>query len=67
MCLGAPLTAPAMAAAVDRALGDEGRALGGPARAYAERHWSLRTMIGRYVALLERLVADHGAPTPVPS
>jgi glycosyltransferase involved in cell wall biosynthesis len=67
VCLGAALAAPTMAAAVDRALGDEGRALGGPARAYAERHWSLRTMMGRYVALLERLVADRRAPAPVAS
>jgi phosphatidylinositol alpha-1,6-mannosyltransferase len=67
VCVGAPLAAPAMAEAVDRALGEEGRALGGPARAYAERHWSLRTMMNRYVDLLERLVAARGAPTPVRS
>ena len=46
---------------------DHARAVGGPARAYAERHWSLRTMMSRYVALLERLVVARGALSPAPS
>jgi glycosyltransferase involved in cell wall biosynthesis len=61
VCIGAERSPVAMAEAVDRALGEEGRRLAAPARAYAEQHWSLDLMIGRYVELLERLIATQGA------
>jgi glycosyltransferase involved in cell wall biosynthesis len=59
VCLGAARAPEGMAEAVDRALSNEGRGLAVPARAYAERHWSLRTMVRRYMTLLDRLVADR--------
>jgi glycosyltransferase involved in cell wall biosynthesis len=50
-----------MAAAVRAALGPGGAALGERARAYAVAHWSVTTMVARYVELMERLV---GRPAP---
>jgi glycosyltransferase involved in cell wall biosynthesis len=61
VCIGAERSPAAMAEAVDRALGEEGRRLVVPARTYAEQHWSLDTMMDRYVGLLERLVGARGA------
>jgi len=61
VCIGAERTPAAMAEAVDRALGEEGRRLAAPARAYAEQHWSLNTMIDRYVEILERVIGREGA------
>ena len=53
-CAGAPRTAAGMAARLSAAL-DEPARLGLRARAYAERQWSLPTMVDRYLALLHEL------------
>jgi len=56
-CLASPRAAAPLAGAVRAALGPDGAAVGGRARAYAGAHWSATTMVARYVELMERLLA----------
>jgi len=57
VCAAAARTAEAMAMGLSEVLAGGRHGLGARAREYAARHWSLPTMVDRYVALLQELAA----------
>jgi len=61
VCAAAPRAPAALAARVREMLTAAGTALGGRARAYACAHWSLPTMVTRYVELMARLTRGAAA------
>lgn len=56
-CAGAARTPAAMAARLSEVLAHDRAELGSRARDYAARHWSLPTMVDRYVALVHQLTS----------
>jgi glycosyltransferase involved in cell wall biosynthesis len=60
-CVTAERAPRPMSAAVREALGPAGAALGERARAHAVAHWSVSTMVARYVELMGRLVGRPAA------
>jgi glycosyltransferase involved in cell wall biosynthesis len=64
VCATAPRAPAALAARVREILTAAGAALGGRARAYACAHWSLPTMVTRYVELMARLARGAAAGPP---
>jgi glycosyltransferase involved in cell wall biosynthesis len=65
VCATAPRAPAALAARVREILTAAGAALGRRARAYACAHWSLPTMVTRYVELMARLARGAAAGPPV--
>jgi glycosyltransferase involved in cell wall biosynthesis len=59
VCAGAPRMPDAMAARVRSILAGEDPTLGQRARSYADRHWAAETMVARYLALFEMLLATR--------
>ncbi len=57
VCAAAPRAPDAMARQVSEILAGADPALGQRARAYAEEHWAVGTMVARYLALFESLLA----------
>jgi len=62
VCASAARAGEAMAAAVTEVLEGRRPGLGARGRAYAEAHWSVDTMVGRCLGLLEDLVRTRAQP-----
>jgi glycosyltransferase involved in cell wall biosynthesis len=62
VCASAERATRPMTAKVREVLAPGGAALGERARAYAGAHWSVATMVGRYLELAQRLVAQPSGP-----
>jgi len=57
VCAGAPRAEAPLTGQVRRLIEGEAREMGARARAYAEAHWERKTMIDRYVRVLEHMTS----------
>jgi glycosyltransferase involved in cell wall biosynthesis len=57
VCAGAPRAEAPLAGQVRRLIEGEAREMGPRARAYAEAHWERKTMVDRYVRVLEHMTS----------